>query len=165
MHLKQLTHKEALAIRTWPAYPSEYALLDYALRKGGWLDLFPANDRNARYGIRQGRALLGFTMLVDMEHGAAEFYIAIHPDHLGAGVGGKATHLTLEEAFRVKRLDRVYLKVRVWHAKGIHLYAKHGFVPQGEVDETANGELVRFLKMEVKRADRLTQQGGEPKAP
>ena len=59
---------------------------------------------------------------------------------------------TLEYAFKKLKLQRVYLKVRPWHKRGIALYEQLGFVAKGVKTELIQGKPVRFRVMEVDKS-------------
>jgi RimJ/RimL family protein N-acetyltransferase len=150
--LRPLAPADVARIRRWPKYPKEFALLDYALRSGGWLDLYAASPANLRLGAWSGGRLVGFSLLTDITPEAAEFYIALHPAQIGRGVGREVTAQTLEYAFKELGLKRVYLKVRPWHKRGITLYKQLGFVPKGLKTQLIQGKPVRFRVMEVDKS-------------
>jgi RimJ/RimL family protein N-acetyltransferase len=151
--LRPLTAADGAAIERWPPYRDDAAPLDYALRRGGWLESFPAGARTVHLGVwTQGggaHRLVAFSLLTDITREAAEFYIAVHPDELGRGVGRRTTELVLDYAVRSLGLARVYLKVRTWHERAIRLYESVGFVRTGETEVDIQGSPVRFLVMEA----------------
>jgi RimJ/RimL family protein N-acetyltransferase len=150
VRLQPLTPDDVVAIRAWPPYTGEFAPLDYALRPGGWLDAFPESMTTRRLGIWSDGMLVGFSLLTDIKGERAEFYIAIHPQETGRGIGRLAIPKVLAIAFNDLRLQVVFLKVRVWHHHGIALYERMGFVATGEITEDVQGRPERFLKMEVR---------------
>lgn len=151
IHLRPLTDGDVAAIHGWPPYPPELARLDYALRPHGWLATFPASTRHVRLAIVDGDRLAGFSLLVDIEAGAAEFYIALHPDWLHRGLGRRATELTLAHGFDRLGLTRIHLKVRSWYTRAQTLYASLGFRPIGECVACVQGEPTQFIKMEKRK--------------
>jgi RimJ/RimL family protein N-acetyltransferase len=150
--LDELTDTDALAIRHWPAYPPALRELDYALREGGWLDQFPAGTTTRRFAARDNSALVGFSLLTHITAVDAEFYIALHPQQIGHGIGREIAQLTLQFGFERLRLRRIYLKVRKWHQRGIALYESIGFKNTGAITEAILGEPVQFYSMEILRA-------------
>ena len=149
VHLQPLAPDDVVSVRAWPPYAGEFAPLDYALRPGGWLDAFPESPTTRRFGIWRDETLVGFSLLTDINAGRAEFYIALHPQETGHGLGRAAIPKILSVAFSDLRLDVRYLKVRVWHRRGIALYERMGFVATGEKTEDIQGSPERFLAMEV----------------
>lgn len=150
--LRPLTDDDVRNITLWPPYPEEFGQLDYALRDNGWLAQFPPAPTTRRYSADRDGELVGFSLLVDITDTQAEFYVAVHPSHLGHGVGKDITRLTLDQAFADLALERVHLKVRTWHSRGIKVYERYGFEATNTLYDQANGELVEFLRMEVTRA-------------
>ena len=150
MKLRPLSAADQRTVRGWPPYPSEFADLDYALRADGWLDQFPAGPGNHRYGAWVDRDLVGFSILTETGPGEAEFFIALHPERLGQGIGRELTPLVLAEGFRALGLRRIHLKVRSWHTRGIHLYAQAGFREVGETEMEIRGKRERFVLMEAR---------------
>jgi diamine N-acetyltransferase len=149
--LTELTAADALEIQRWPSYPPALRELDYALRKGGWLDQFPAAAQARRFAARDNSALIGFSLLTHITTVDAEFYIALHPEHIGHGIGREITQLTLQYGFEQLQLRRIYLKVRQWHRRGIALYESIGFKTTGEMIENIQGEPITFFSMEIMR--------------
>jgi diamine N-acetyltransferase len=147
--LRQLTSEDVAAVRQWPHYPPTFAVFDFALRTGGWLDQFPESPRNHRYAAWQGDILVGFSILADIAEGDAEFYLALHPDHVGQGLGEWITRQTLRAGFRDLKLSRIHLKVRDWHETAISVYTHVGFTQQGTCVLPIQGQLVHFMIMEI----------------
>jgi RimJ/RimL family protein N-acetyltransferase len=153
LQLRPLAAADAATIAGWPPYRGDAAPLDYALRRGGWLDTFPAGAKTVHLGVcsrrRSAARLVAFSLLTDITREAAEFYIAVHPDELGRGIGRRATELVLDHARRDLGLSRVYLKVRTWHERAIQLYESVGFTRTGETEVDIQGNPVHFLIMEI----------------
>ncbi len=147
--LRHLTSEDAAAARLWPPYPSTFAVFDFALRKGGWLDQFPESRRNHRYAAWQGDILVGFSILADIADGDAEFYLALHPVHVGQGLGELITRQTLLAGFEHLGLSRIHLKVRDWHETAISVYTRVGFTQQGTCVLPIQGQPVHFIIMEI----------------
>ena len=149
--LRKLTDGDALAIHAWPAYPEAVTKLDYALRKGGWLDQFPQPEGHERFAAWAGDELAGFSLLTKSNDSEAEFYIAVHPYKLGGGIGRELTLQTLAVGFKKLKLRRIHLKVRDWHTGAIALYRSVGFEEYGKGEEPIQGTNVLFVKMEIHR--------------
>ncbi|HSF67784.1 MAG TPA: GNAT family protein [Nitrospiraceae bacterium] len=147
--LRQLTNDDAVAVRQWPSYPPAFAVFDFALREGGWLDQFPESPRNHRYAAWQEDILVGFSILADIIEGDAEFYLALHPDHVGQGLGEWITRRTLLDGFGHLGLSRIHLKVRDWHETAISIYTRVGFTQQGTCVLPIQGQPVHFIIMEI----------------
>lgn len=152
IRLVPLTADDAAVIRLWPSYPDHLRDLDYALRASGWLDEFPASEHTQRFAAWRDATLVGFSLLTDIKNSAAEFYIALHPQHIGAGVGHMITVQTLSIGFAELGLQRIYLKVRDWHVRGKTLYEHVGFKVTGSHAQSLQGKIVNFIDMEI-RAD------------
>ena len=97
--LRPLARADIAQVRAWPAYPPAFAGLDYALRHGGWLDEYYSRPATWCYLAALGRRPVGFTLLATTAPSDAEFRVALHPEHLGRGLGGALTDLTLERGF------------------------------------------------------------------
>ena len=149
IEIRKLQPAVAAAIHRWPRYEGEFAPLDYALRENGWLDLFPESATTRQLALYAGCALVGFSLLTDISNNRAEFYVAIHPAQTGRGLGQAATRVVLGYAFDQLHLAAVYLKVRGWHQRGLHIYTKAGFLRQGEKSEEIQGRIERFVLMEI----------------
>lgn len=150
IELNPLKEHETRVIGGWPPYPGYFSALDYVLRPNGWLDMFPDSSTNLRFGVFAGESLVGFTLLVGIDGKQAEFYIALHPDMIGQGIGKQAIKRTLQIAFDELALTRIYLRVRTSHVRGIRLYEHVGFRPYGTRLELINGQIVQLQLMEIK---------------
>ena len=148
MNIAPLTPTDVANIHRWPAYSDEFRALDYALRENGWLTQFPDGPLNHRYGAWVNSELVGFSILTQTSPGEAEFYIALHPGRTGQGLGKILTRLTLAKGFLELGFQRIHLKVRTWHTRGIRVYEQCGFQAVGEKELLINGEKDRFLLME-----------------
>lgn len=153
LRIDKLAQEDALYIRRWPSYPEKYAKLDYALRKGGWLDQFPEKAGNFRFAAWVEGRLVGFSILNPTGKREAEFYIAVHPKKLGQGLGKKLTERIVREGFTKLRLKRIHLKVRDWHTDAIKLYKRVGFGETKKKKLKWRGETIRFVIMEIHAAD------------
>ena len=61
----------------------------------------------------------------------ASFAILISPDHVGRGIGPKATQLALSYGFRELGLNRIELHAWAFNTRAIRAYEKAGFVLEG----------------------------------
>ena len=157
MRISPLTADDARTILAWPPYPSEFSALDYALREYGWLNQFPETTGNHRFGAWVDGELVGFSILTQTAPGEAEFYIALNPDKLGQGFGKELTQKILVKGFQDLGFERIHLKVRTWHSRGIHLYEQVGFRKVGEMEMEIMGKKDRFIEMEIRvRTNRYT---------
>jgi RimJ/RimL family protein N-acetyltransferase len=147
MRVTTLTTQDAEAILNWPAYPSEFAELDYALRKHGWLHQFPESRINHRFGAWEDDILIGFAVLNRTAEREAEFYIALRPNRVGLGFGETLAQRVLAKGFDDLSLERIYLRVRTWHTRAIRLYEKIGFKKIKEIESEIDGQKVRVLVM------------------
>lgn len=165
--VRRLTQADAQAIRDWPAYPHPYEQLDYALRTGGWLDMFPESKQNCRWAAWQDNELVGFSLLthVDPVKREAEFYIAVHPDRLNNGIGRELMEITLERGWNQLKLDRIYLKVRTNHDIGFKLYKRAGFNHYDTKPQTVNGASVDFHWMEIRNPALMKSAAPRPSQP
>lgn len=146
-HLAQA--QDLADIINWPAYPEEFRDLDYALRRHGWIDEFSANPQTYFYIVEQNRQGIGFSMLAKDDETDAEFRIALHPHHLGRGLGKAITLRTLEQGFNYLQLSRIYLIVRVSNVRAIRLYNSIGFIARGETVQTINNKAAELLVMDI----------------
>jgi RimJ/RimL family protein N-acetyltransferase len=62
---------------------------------------------------------------------SASFAIMISPDHVGRGVGPRATRLALSYGFRELGLNRIELRVWGFNTRAIRAYEKAGFIQEG----------------------------------
>ncbi|MCK9630380.1 MAG: hypothetical protein M0R30_01960 [Methanoregula sp.] len=83
--IRPLRPEDIPAIRSWPPYPPEFAMPDYSLRDGGWLDEYSKKDGSEILVAEDGRDRAGFSVLSREPGGTAEFRIALHPHRLLAG--------------------------------------------------------------------------------
>ncbi|MFZ2266814.1 MAG: GNAT family N-acetyltransferase [Azonexus sp.] len=149
MKLRPLTAADAAAIAAWPAYPVEFAELDYALRSDGWLSEFSSQPATRLFAAELAGELIAFSLLVPDGAGAAEFRLALHPAWLGCGWGGKIAAATLQAGFAEMGLRRVDLVVRRNNPRARALYRHLGFVEGGECCLTVNGQPTDFYRMQL----------------
>lgn len=67
----------------------------------------------------------------DARDRCADFAIILGPDHVGRGVGPRATRLALAYAFRELGLNRVQLNAWAFNTRAVRAYEKAGFVVEG----------------------------------
>lgn len=151
--LEELTEDDVAAIREWPRYQGKIELLDYALRRGGWLDHYPASETNKRYAIRERKSgkLVGFSLLTDIKDRQAELYIALRADEIKKGFGRAGVEETIRRGFNELGLKEIHLKVRDWHDEARKLYERVGFRKCGESVEIIQGQDVNFVLMKIFR--------------
>ena len=149
----------ARVVDTWRTedgggYSGEYANVDYALRlSGGWLTQFGLKAESTVLAAFLAGKHAGFSILTGESAKDKEFYVAVHPRHLGAGIGWRLTANTIAYGFNQLHLSRIHLKVRPEPAHRVKLYEKAGFRKFGGIlTEETNGILTQFLQMEITRA-------------
>lgn len=143
---------DAGTIAAWPPYPAEFAELDYALRKDGWItDLHDQPDTLIHVAELSGE-LLAFTTLTTTQ-GDAEFRIALRADMLGQGLGRILTKQTLAIGFHELGLQRIHLIVRKNNPRAIKLYQRMHFSHCGESQIIANKIPTDFLLMKLLARD------------
>ncbi|AAO91174.1 spermidine N1-acetyltransferase [Coxiella burnetii] len=73
---------------------------------------------------------------IDFIHRRCEFAIIISPGEEGKGYATEATDLTVEYAFSILNLHKIYLLVDEDNPAALHIYRKSGFAEEGKlVDE------------------------------
>lgn len=145
--LRPVTDDDIALIADWPAYPSESADLDYALRGQGWLKEFRGKPETRCLVIQQGADPIGFVILAKTAEDAAEFRIALRADQLGKRLGETAMRATLDMGYSEMGLARIHLVVRKNNRRAMRLYQRLGFVATGERSMNVQGRLVAFLEM------------------
>jgi catechol 2,3-dioxygenase-like lactoylglutathione lyase family enzyme/RimJ/RimL family protein N-acetyltransferase len=149
IQLRPFTAQDATSIENWPAYPAEFADIDYALRKDGWLAEF-RDQPNARVNVaEQSGELIAFTILSPTAQDEAEFRIALRADKAGQGLGRIITANTLAIGFVEIGLQRIHLIVRKNNPRAIGLYQRQNFSHCGECKIIINNKPTDFLKMEL----------------
>jgi len=88
----------------------------------------------------------------------ASFAILIGPDHVGHGIGPKATQLALSYGFRELGLNRIELHAWAFNTRAIRAYEKAGFTIEGRRREAVfhDGRFHDELMMSVLARDYLT---------
>jgi len=149
--LRPLRHEDIPVIKAWPAYPPEFADLDYCLRNGGWLDQYREKPGSViLVAVDQGE-IVGFSVLSDDGYGKKDFRIALHPRRIGKGEGRIVLSRTLEYCFADMTVKTVRLIVRKNNLRAQRLYTSVGFRPTGECIEKIHGKPVPFFRMEIDR--------------
>ena len=137
-------------IYAWETYPKKFAKLDYALRKGGWLDEYHNRPNTKIFSAKYENELIGFSILSDDIEGT-EFRIALKPNKIGQGFGRAIAVATMNEAFEKMGKNSIYLIVRLNNLPAIKLYEQIGFVSKYELNKDIQSKPIRFLKMEYKK--------------
>jgi len=147
MQIRKLTDHDAEEIMTWPHYSGRLAELDYSLRSNGWLSQFPENQNNYRFGAWEEGSLIGFAVINKCNDHEAEFYIALHQDKIGMGLGEIVARQVVENGFENLHLAEIHLRVRSWHVRAIHLYHKLGFRKIEEIESFIDGKMTKVFVM------------------
>ena len=110
------------------------------------------HDQNERRLIVEHEgACAGLVELMEINyiHRRAEFQIIIDPEHQGKGLATKALRMTMEYAFHVLNLYKLYLVVDETNEKAIHIYKKLGFETEGILKHEffSNGQYHNVLRM------------------
>lgn len=153
IQLRPFRTQDQIIIENWPAYPPEFAELDYALRKDGWIAEFHGQPDTWLYAAVQSGELIAFAIIFLTGQDEAEFSIALRPDKVGQGLGQIVTAKTLAIGFDEIGLKRIYLIVRRNNLRAIRLYQQQNFSHCGECQMTVNNIPTDFLMMELLRKD------------
>lgn len=151
--LRLLAEKDRGTIEQWPPYPFEFEGLDYALRKGGWLDEFCDKTEARCFIAEESGEPIAFTILAKTGEYEAEMRVALRADKTGLGLGRNVTTETLARGFGELGLSRIHLIVRKNNQRAIHLYQRLGFDAQGECCKIIKGHSVQFQIMSLLRCD------------
>ena len=147
--LRLIEAADVATINSWPPYPPEFAELDYALRKNGWLDEHRDKPDARLYVAEQAGEIIAFTLLAKTSATEAEYRIALRADKIGQGLGSILTTMTLDKGFKEIKLARIHLIVRKNNPRAIGLYKSLGFAVCGECLLQVNGKQVSFFKMSI----------------
>ncbi len=153
IHLRHFLAKDGAAIEKWPIYPMEFAELDYALRKDGWITEFQDKPDTWIYAAEQSGELIAFTIISMTAPWEAEFRIALRADKAGQGLGEVIIDKTLRIGFDEIGLKRINLIVRKTNRRAIELYQRLNFSYCGECHKMINSREIDFFKMEIVRMD------------
>ncbi len=153
IQLRAFAAQDEITIKNWPAYPAEFADIDYALRQDGWLAEFRDQAEARIYVAEQSGELIAFSILALTAQGQAEFRIALRADKAGQGLGRIITTKTLTIGFEEIGLQRIHLIVRKNNLRAIELYQRLNFSICGECQLIVNNKPTDFLKMELLRKD------------
>lgn len=150
--LRPLRPEDVPAIKAWPPYPPGFAMLDYALRDGGWIDDYGKDPATEILVAEDETGIAGFSLLMPVSARVAEFRIALHPGRIGRGVGREIAILALQHAFSDPERETIRLIVRKNNPRAERLYESLHFRHTGECTEPVHGEPVAFRRMEIDRA-------------
>ncbi len=157
------------AIRDWGSYGGDYAAYDYALGANGWLDPAVIGENARYYSASHNERIVGFSALVPDagDTRSAEFFVAVHPDHVGSGFGPALALATLQHGFAHLELGRIHLKVRNWNRRAADLYTRLGFRLTATKTEWVHDrdEVFELMDMDLaawdsRRAQELAPAGG-----
>jgi diamine N-acetyltransferase len=149
--LRPLRPEDIPTIKSWPTYPPVFAMLDYSLRDGGWLDEYFPKEGTEILVATDDNDPVGFAILTREPDGTGEFRIALHPLRLGKGLGKTIALLTLRHGFSDPALHRIRLIVRKNNPRAQRLYESLHFRIEGECTEKVHGETVAFRRMVIDR--------------
>lgn len=149
LNLRIIEKPDFQEIQNWPAYPSEFSELDYALRTNGWLTEFNNNPDATIYVAEQQGEIIAFSLLAKISDNDAEFRIALRADKFGKGLGRTISLLTIIEGFSNQQLTRIHLIARRSNQRAIRLYKQLGFHQCGICIKEANGQSVEFVQMDI----------------
>lgn len=147
--IRKLQPSDLAEIHNWPAYPPEFAELDYALRENGWLAEFHDKPGAQLYVAELAGEVIAFSLLATTGASEGEFRIALRADNIGHGMGKAITGMTLNEGFSTMKLSRINLIVRKNNPRAIRLYHQIGFKKYSECEKIVNGKHVSFLQMTI----------------
>lgn len=150
VHLRALETADAPLIITWFNDPEVRRSLQ-AYRpmvvetEIEWLERMAHSDRDLALGIvpRGSERLIGVTGLhgIDLRHRHAGFGIAIgETSEWGKGYGTDATQAMVDHAFLTLNLNRVWLHVYEFNARGRRAYERVGFQLEGTLRQAYFGE-------------------------
>jgi len=113
-------------VKPRPEAPVEQMFRDWSANK-------PLGDAGFSVVRSATDELLGHVTLygASLPERAASFAIIVGPDHVGRGVGPRATRLTLSYGFRELGLNRIELRAWAFNTRAIRAYEKAGFVVEG----------------------------------
>jgi diamine N-acetyltransferase len=135
--MRPMKASDVATIQSWPPYPPEFEELDYALRKGGWLDEHRNKPDAWLYVAEQAEEVIAFSLLCKTSSTEAEFRIALRAGEIGQGLGKTLTEMTLEKGFAEIKLSRIHLIVRKNNPRAIGLYQSLGFTGCAECKRQA----------------------------
>lgn len=88
---------------------------------------------------------------IDYIHRTSEFSIIISPEFQGKGFARQIIKSTLEYAFNILNINKVYLLVAEENVKAIHLYSEPGFIEEGRLIQEyfTDGKYRNVLRMYI----------------
>lgn len=148
-----IEQKDIDDIKKWRSYDGIHLQMDYAIRDGGWLDTYCGDPGNHCFAVRLNRLCMAFSILINKGGGEAEFRVAVSPDYVGSGYGGKIIRKTLSFGFEKYKFKSISLIVRKNNPIAINMYKRHGFCLCGETTENIQGQSVEFFCMKIDSKD------------
>ena len=149
--LRPLAGDDTITIKGWPPYPPEFQNLDYALRDGGWIDEYLHTPGADILVADQNGKIVGFSVIAQETGGIAEIRVAVHPEHLGQGIGTAVMRLALAYGFSDPAIGTIRLIVRKNNPRAKRLYEQLHFRHDGECTEEIRGRPVEFFRMRIER--------------
>jgi len=141
--LRALTESDIPSLVAWWNRP-EWAALQQRIIKPrpdgpieemfrNWSANKPLGDAGFSIVSNDDGELLGHLTLygASLPERCASFAILISPDHVGRGIGPKATRLALSYGFRELGLNRIELHAWAFNTRAIRAYEKAGFIIEG----------------------------------
>ncbi|MGC9197117.1 MAG: GNAT family N-acetyltransferase [Syntrophobacteraceae bacterium] len=110
--LRSMRDGDIADVNLWPPYKDGSAQMDYALRRGGWLDEYYKRPGAWCYIAQAEGESVGFALLSLTGAGNAELRIALHPLKTRLGFGRQTMTAVMERGFFELGLDTIHLVVR-----------------------------------------------------
>lgn len=106
---------------------------------------------------------LGEVVILDWDepNRSCGFRIALSPSARDRGIGTEATRLIVDYVFEHLPINRISLEVYDFNARGIAVYEKVGFMPEGRLREALlwDGEFHDAIGMSMLRSDWEARRG------
>lgn len=118
-----------------------------------WFDQNRDNDQRVDFTFLSDGEIVAMSGLapIDLKARHAQFYVMVHPDKHGKGIGKKVSFWTYNFGFDQRELNKIYLYTNDDNQKAYAIYEKAGFKLEGVLRQQKwkNGRLLnrRFYGM------------------
>lgn len=138
MRASKLENKHLEERCAWLNHPSVYLHMNmqYPITLAEtvkWHERVLVNNNRMDFAFEEEGRVVAMTGLtgIDTANGLAEFYIMVSPQEQGKGYGLKSTIFTINYAFIIYNIHKIYLYTNTFNERANSLYLKLGFKLEG----------------------------------
>ena len=171
MEIRRITERDLPLRVEWMNHPSTYRTMHFDIpvtleKTKVWYQAVAENEKRADLVAIESGKIVGFSGItgIDPLVGKGEIYFFVNPLEHHKGVGTEVMSLTLDYAFDVMHLNKIFSHVNEDNIPSIRVQQKLGFVEEGRMRKellTESGELKDRLYMGLLREEWYQKRNGQ----